>query len=206
MALYRRFATVETSSNNESSLENDDKGRKLSFGSTQYVKLFAILLLISVIGSTIYDSEKTKATVVSKPDTKQALTKSKIENLRANEIEKYSSCTIAFKPPPARNEADWRQPLWLPSMPGFGSGHLMKNLVDSLTGLNSGTKNYHASIKNRLKRCKGISETVVCTQAHPMVGTSPEKRTKQFQPPVIMAVRNFVTHFPSSHTYKVCMT
>jgi hypothetical protein len=93
----------------------------------------------------------------------------------------------------------------LPSFPGSGSSNPAKKgdiLRELIVGLFSGedgntsgsylhpVKDYHVSIKNRLKRCKGVSETVGCSSSHPMTLVGPETQKDQFRPEVILAIRN----------------
>jgi hypothetical protein len=123
------------------------------------------------------------------------------------------NCTLQHRPPPPRtDESTWRKPLWAPSYPGSGGstpnklnggGDLIKAIVERLTSRQDDSKinpvkNYHMSIKNKLKRCKGVSETVLCTQGHPIVPVEPHKQTANFQPSVILPIRNIATAFPNS--------
>lgn len=127
-------------------------------------------------------------------------------------------CQVTFQAPPGRtSQSEWRTPLWAPSYPGSGGsgpnkknggGDLIKTLVERLTGhvddqFHRPVKNYHMSIRNgRLKRCKGISETVLCTQGHPIVPVEPMKQTDNFQSTVIVPIRNPAVAFPVSVTDK----
>jgi hypothetical protein len=125
-------------------------------------------------------------------------------------IPALENCTVSFQPPQARKEeSQWRKPFWIPAFPSSGGsnptnkGDLSKELIGKLTGLtNTPVKNYHMSIRKRLKRCHGISETVGCTQGHPIVPIQPETKTESFQPKAIVFVRNFVSAFPASLTDK----
>jgi hypothetical protein len=98
----------------------------------------------------------------------------------------------------------------VPSYPSSGAsnptnkGDMVKTMIGLLTGLadNKPVKNYHMSVRNRLKRCHGISETVACTQGHPIINVKAETQTKNFQPHVVMPIRNFVSAFPASITDK----
>ena len=115
---------------------------------------------------------------------------------------KYENCTISFQPPPARKEWDTK-PLWLPAYPGSGAasaskkGDVLKPLIDALTGLKAGVKNYHMS-GPRLKRCKGPSETAACSNGHPSISAiGPEKQTSNFHSNVIFVIRNFHWAFPA---------
>jgi hypothetical protein len=121
------------------------------------------------------------------------------------------NCTVSFQAPAVRkDESQWRKPFWIPSFPSSGAsnptnkGDLSKDLIGQLTGLanNKPVKNYHMSMKKRLKRCHGVSETVACTQGHPITPIQPETQTQNFQPRAIVFVRNFATAFPASVTDK----
>jgi hypothetical protein len=134
-----------------------------------------------------------------------------IEKVPFPTIPELENCTVAFQPPsPRRDEASWRKPFWIPSFSSSGAGNptnkgdLSKDLIGKLTGLgdHKAVKNYHMSMKKRLKRCHGVSETVGCTQGHPVVPVQPETQTQNFQPKAIVFVRNFITAFPASLTDK----
>jgi len=115
-------------------------------------------------------------------------------------LSEYQSCTISFQPQP-RPKAEWKKPLWLSGFPGsgngkagggIGSGDIISPLINGITGLSGGVKNYHAKKKNILSRCiSKREETVACTQSHPLVGVGPEKRTDKFQQNVLFVIRNF---------------
>jgi hypothetical protein len=132
------------------------------------------------------------------------------EQLRLEARAKYQNCTVSFVPPPPRKSpSEWRKPLWVTSYPASGSasptkkGDLTKQLIDAITGLKAGTKNYHMSIKGgKLRRCYGMSETAACTQGHPTVPVGPESQTANFQSAVIFSIRNFATAFPAGFTDK----
>jgi hypothetical protein len=91
-------------------------------------------------------------------------------------------------------------PIWMPSYPASGAasasrkGDVLKPLVNMLTGWTSGSKNYHMSIRNKLKRCHAVNTpTAVCTNAHPLVSVGPQNQAGNFNRNVIMVVRNFAT-------------
>ncbi|KAG7351417.1 hypothetical protein IV203_010777 [Nitzschia inconspicua] len=126
-------------------------------------------------------------------------------------IPTLENCTLSFQPPqqPRTDASQWRKPFWIPSFPSSGAsnptnkGDLSREIIAKLTGLaDKPVKNYHMSMRKRLKRCHGISETVACTQGHPIVPIQPETQTQNFQPKVVVFVRNFVTAFPASLTDK----
>ena len=127
-------------------------------------------------------------------------------------LEKYESCTVDYVPPQITTskspEEEWRKPFLVPAYPASGSsspskkGDIIKKLIDSMTGSKSSTKNYHMSVRNKLRRCKGMSETVACSQGHPYVSINIEDQTENFQRQVIFVMRNFITAFPASHTDK----
>lgn len=122
-------------------------------------------------------------------------------------ISRLEECKLAYKPSekPRAETSEWRPKFWLPSFPGSGSSNPAKKgdiLRELIVGLFSGedgntsgsylnpVKDYHVSIKNRLKRCKGVSETVGCSSSHPMTPVGPETQKDQFRPEVILAIRN----------------
>lgn len=133
-------------------------------------------------------------------------------------IDDLEDCKIEYKStePVREDQSEWRPRFWVPSFPGSGSsnptnkGDILKNLISSLArgdvgegeGLKNPVKNYHASIKNRLKRCKGISETIACSSGHPTVSTSPETQTGEYHPETIVPIRNPATVIPISYAYK----
>ncbi|MGK3752939.1 MAG: hypothetical protein ACI8RD_005246 [Bacillariaceae sp.] len=60
----------------------------------------------------------------------------------------------------------------------------------------------YIAMRNRLKRCQGISETIGCTNGHPMVPTNAVDHPKNFRPEVIVTIRNPATAIPAFFTYK----
>ena len=58
------------------------------------------------------------------------------------------------------------------------------------------------SIRNRLKRCRGVSETVACSSGHPAVPTKPETQTGQYRRETILPMRNPATAIPISYAYR----
>ena len=130
--------------------------------------------------------------------------------LIAPDLTRLENCTVSFVLPPNTKTPD--KPLWMPSYPASGAatasklGDVMKPIVNALSGLNGGSKNYHMSIRKRLKRCKvlaGISNpTAVCTNGHPMEAIGPEKQTQQFDSRVIVVIRNFRDAYPAFHNDK----
>jgi hypothetical protein len=60
----------------------------------------------------------------------------------------------------------------------------------------------YIAMRNRLKRCQGISETIGCTSGHPMVPTNAVDHPKNFRPEVIVTIRNPATVIPAFFTYK----
>ena len=130
-------------------------------------------------------------------------------------VEYLENCTLQHEPPlPRTDESTWRKPLWAPSYPSSGGstpsklnggGDLIKTIVEHLTGRTDDkypkinpVKNYHMSIRNKLRRCKGVSETILCTQGHPLVPVEPHKQTSNFQRPVILPIRNIASAFHTS--------
>lgn len=132
-------------------------------------------------------------------------------------IPRLEDCSLAWRQPkPPRKEPDWRSMFWLPSFPGSGGanpakdGDLIRELVEGLflgdiedrQAYHKPVKNFHMSIKKRLKRCVGLSETIGCSCGHPLVSTSPEAQTDKFRSEVVMAIRNPATSIPESFTIK----
>ena len=133
-------------------------------------------------------------------------------------IDDLEDCVLEYKPadPPRKDASDWRPRFWIPSYPGSGSsnptskGDLLRDLISSLfggewgeqSGYGKAVKNFHMSIRNKLKRCKGMSETVGCSSGHPTVPTKPETQTDAFRKEVILPIRNPATVIPISYAYK----
>lgn len=146
------------------------------------------------------------------PAATAATTTTRTENpntKRSSLWEKYTNCTVEFIPSqPPRSQEKWRKPYLIPAYPASGSssptkkGDIVKSLIDSMTGSTSSTKNYHMSVRNKLRRCYGITETVACSQGHPFVKINLEEQTENFQHEIIFVIRNFLTAFPASHTDK----
>jgi hypothetical protein len=119
------------------------------------------------------------------------------------------NCTVSFVLSP--NSKIPGKPLWMPSYPGSGAasaskqGDVMKPIVNALSGLNAGSKNYHMSSK-RLRRCKALAgpsnPTAVCTNGHPMTPVGPEAQTEEFDSRVILVIRNFRDAYPAFHNDK----
>jgi len=129
-------------------------------------------------------------------------------------IPRLEGCQLVYIPSePPRNAEDWRPKFWIPSYPGSGAsnptmkGNLLREIIERLFfGANKinqkPVKDYHMSMKDRLKRCKGISETIGCTTTHPLTPVLPEGQTNEFRPEVIFSIRNPATAFPISLAYK----
>jgi len=110
-----------------------------------------------------------------------------------------------------RPEEEWMKPMWVPSYAGSGatsvakagdgSGNIGVKLINAITGLKTGAKNYHASRKNGvLRRCRStLDETAACTNSHPLVPIGPEKQAQNFHPNVLLFVRNFKLAFPANY-------
>ena len=202
MTLFRRFSSGEKRNSKQPTtrilkqkqIKSKDKKPSSSFFLFLIFSLVAFYWL-NVSGITLLNQEY--ATFVNSYTTKPS-----------SNFQDLSNCTISFVPPSPRKESEWRKPLWIPSFPASGSaspsnqGDLVKELIDKLTGSSSAVKNYHMSVRKRLKRCRGISETVGCSNAHPYVPVGPEKQQENFQSPVIFVLRNPATAFPASYTDK----
>ena len=111
----------------------------------------------------------------------------------------FENCTVSKPPVTATKTKNWTtKPLFLAGYPSSleGQGDLAKPLIRLLTGLNGGSKNYHAANK-RLKRCQSSTDqTATCSSVHPIVGVAPERLTHLFAPTVLVALRNIRTVFP----------
>jgi len=126
----------------------------------------------------------------------------------------FEKCSSALKQlSPVRPKEEWKKPLWLPAFPGSGSttvakdgegsGNIGVQLINGITGLKMGAKNYHALRKNVLKRCLSTTdETAACTNSHPLVPINPEKQRQNFHPNVILFIRNFKSAFPAGYNDK----
>jgi hypothetical protein len=136
------------------------------------------------------------------------------------EISRLEGCQLEYKPsdPVRKKESDWRPMFWIPSHPGSGAsnpakhGNLMKELIEGLFQGESANlqgkdyynpvKDFHASIRNRLKACVGVSETVGCTSSHPQTPVKVETKKSQFRPETILPIRNPATAIPATYAYK----
>jgi len=135
-------------------------------------------------------------------------------------ISKLEGCKVSYKPnnPPRTIDSEWRTKFWIPSFPGSGAsnptkkGDIVKAIIEGLFSGETANdreghfhpiKDYHMSIgKKKLKRCKGISETVGCTCSHPQTKVNPELQTSEFRPGAILSIRNPATAIPMFFTYK----
>jgi len=131
-------------------------------------------------------------------------------------ISRLENCTLSFAPSEKpKSQEVWRRIFWLPSFPGSGAsnpskkGDLLKQFIELISiGDNHNNKygkpvkDYHMSMRNKLRRCQGISETIGCTNGHPMVPLKSLDQTKIFRPEVIIAIRNPATALPAFFTYK----
>jgi hypothetical protein len=128
-------------------------------------------------------------------------------------ISRLEECKLAYKPSekPRAETSEWRPKFWIPSFSGSGSsnpakkGDVVRILIEGLfSGENGNTsgsylnpvKDFHVSIKKRLKRCKGVSETVGCTCSHPMTPVKPETQKDEFRSEAILSIRNPATVIP----------
>ena len=133
-------------------------------------------------------------------------------------ISRLEGCKVMYKPTNPPRESDlWRKKFWIPSYPGSGAsnptnkGDLLRILIEGLFSGEEGNvggkyfnpvKDFHKSMRNKLKRCKGQSETVGCTSGHPLTSTNPEGQTSDFRPEAILPIRNPATAIPASMAYK----
>lgn len=208
MALSKRRLLRPETPVSHQSIDNDDGSKKKWKLSTVRLLRYGALMFFGLV-ITFLSSDHLPTEAPSLSSGKNLKTaKAKVLNLRAEAKKKFQNCTLSFVPPPPRKELDWRKPLWAPALPASGSsspskkGDILKDLVNSFTGLKGGMKNYHMSIRNKLKRCKGVSETAACSQGHPYVPVGPEDKTNDFQSLVIFSMRNVMTQFPAGHIEK----
>lgn len=129
-----------------------------------------------------------------------------------SDVSQWEGCSISFHSP-RQNRNKWTtKPLWVPSYPNAastaatpatGDQDLIKPLIEAITGLEKGVKNYHVK-SSTTKKCKGVEETVACTMMHPIVkiGPTPEKQTQSFYHSIILPIRNPMTVFPAFYYYK----
>ncbi len=134
-------------------------------------------------------------------------------------ISRLEDCKVAYKPSnsPRTTESEWRRMFWIPSFPGSGAanparkGDLVKEIIEGLFSGEEGNvagsylnpvKEHHMSIKKRLKRCRGVSETVGCESSHPLTPTPPEGRDKDFRPDTIVPIRNPAAAIPTFYATK----
>lgn len=122
------------------------------------------------------------------------------ERLNHPAVVQLQNCTVSFTAPSNMEFL----PIWMPSYPASGAasaskkGDILKPIIDKLTGWTTGSKNYHMSIRNKLKRCHATNTpTAVCTNGHPLTSIGPDKQTKNFHSKVIMVLRNFLTAHPA---------
>jgi hypothetical protein len=118
------------------------------------------------------------------------------------DLSAYHDCKIS--PIPAPQNAAEQQKLksakafWVPSYPISDAG-IFSRLVNGLTGIPSGSKNYYASSKAQ-KKCFGVNMiTVSCEQIHPVVGigASVTRLRDRFQDTILLPLRNPATVIPA---------
>jgi hypothetical protein len=215
MAIVHRAKPERSSSgsaaySNESALDNYvDKVEKKEHGLLEWNNNVFRAVGCTLLGLVIYFMALGHSQIHPPLDhiAAQTLT-SKI--LMAPDLTHLENCTVSFVLPLNTKIPD--KPLWMPSFPASGAasaskqGDIMKPIVNALSGLNAGSKNYHMSMRNRLKRCKalaGISNpTAVCTNGHPMTPIVPESQTQEFDSRVIFVIRNFRDVYPAFHNDK----
>eukprot|EP00531_Pseudo-nitzschia_arenysensis_P010208 CAMPEP_0116141498 /NCGR_PEP_ID=MMETSP0329-20121206/14414_1 /TAXON_ID=697910 /ORGANISM="Pseudo-nitzschia arenysensis, Strain B593" /LENGTH=431 /DNA_ID=CAMNT_0003636685 /DNA_START=73 /DNA_END=1368 /DNA_ORIENTATION=- len=136
-------------------------------------------------------------------------------------IERLEGCKLSYKPsdPPRTTKTEWRKMFWVPSFPGSGAstptgqGDLVRKIIEGLFSGDEGNargkyfnpvKSYHMSIKNQLKRCRGVSETVGCQSSHPLSPNDPtaKGKDKEFRPDMILPIRNPASAIPTFYVYK----
>lgn len=130
--------------------------------------------------------------------------------------DELENCNLAYVPSgsPLGKKDDWRPKFWIPSIPGSGAsnptnkGNLLREIITGIfVGNGKGNwvnpvKDYHVSIKNKLKHCNGVSETVGCTTNHPLVTVRTEWNKRDFRSETIVSLRNPATVIPAQFAYK----
>jgi hypothetical protein len=120
-------------------------------------------------------------------------------------------CTLPTTPRPRKQWST--NPILVPGYPsyfaesrGTANGDIIQPLIQHLTGLEQGARNFHASLKTKnrsLKRCHTEqAETITCSQVHPIIDISPEKHQKLFDSHVVVALQNFARAFPMGASVK----
>lgn len=122
--------------------------------------------------------------------------------------QELSSCKLPPKPPRRETWERNEKPIFVSSYPlasaceAIGDFDLIRPLVTAITGLNRGARNYHSTTKS-LKRCHTHkTETVTCSNVYPIFNIQPDKLASQFDPNVVIAIRNFATAFPMGMSLK----
>ena len=217
-AVSRRNPTSEQSSSaavGRIRMDKDDdpvdtKKRSMFRASRSAFRLAGVILIITAVGfltnqtlNTTANGDTSREGVIMRKSGGRSSSSSGARSSRGFKILlEFENCTVSFQHPPAQR--DWTtKPLWLPAYPGSGAasaskkGDVMKPLIDQLTGLKAGVKNYHMS-GPRLKRCYGPTETAACSNGHPSISAiGPEKQTAKFHPHAVVVLRNFHMAFPA---------
>jgi len=115
-----------------------------------------------------------------------------------------STCTISFQPSSKEKETWTTKPIWLPGYSTSFQENIHNDIINRMTGLDSGAKSFYASRKGALRQCYGTTETATCSNIHPIVKMNggPEKNSVKFFPGYIMAIRNPITAIPAFHNEK----
>ena len=195
------------------------KGTTVGRASSFIVTILLVGLLVTVISTKGRNNESLEL-MASEVSQKQIRTNEKTNQSNNNGppppmydlpnldsvTSKYENCQVQWTPPPPKSE--WTtKPLWLPASPGSGSnspngkGDIFKPLIQGITGMDHGVKFYHASSKT-LKRCKGVDETVACSNSHPVVDINPDSRSEDFHDKYILILRNMATMFHTNFNEK----
>lgn len=114
-------------------------------------------------------------------------------------MKKYEDCTVPTQSAPT--EEDKLKAIWFPSYPYAFDDKILNRLGNLLTGLKMGTKSFHKR-SNKLKNCKGMGPTAICTQIHPFMNAKPLDLTGQFAPSIVLGMRNPLTALPAHHNAK----
>jgi hypothetical protein len=124
--------------------------------------------------------------------------------ISASELEPYSNCSNTV--PTVKGPTNFTtKPIWVSMAPFVISDNFHKTLINSLTGTSQGGKSFYASVKNKLRHCDGMGQTVTCLNVHPGVEMNkgfPDKISDKFYSKYIMVIRNPMTSIPATYNAK----
>ena len=109
-----------------------------------------------------------------------------------------AAATTATIDPNTIPEEKWSKPIWFKFLHHSFPDEAHKNLINNLTNLNAGGKNFYVSASN-LKHCKGTTQTVTCATGENVI--SPRFKGV-FHDKYIMIIRNPMSAMPSTANHK----